>query len=149
MTNLHILMNNTTEHLSFPITVWLRLRKQLVSWNGIQAQCKLPIGRKWMKKIEILGNIAVFTITLYYFQKYLKIQIKIHWWLKAFLKLVTIKMLSTFRSQSRTFFRGSEKKILCKSADINKTLFKTQDTCRDTWREPSVNTPWGVLHLTQ
>lgn len=31
-----------------------------------------------------------------------------------------------FRSQSQTFFRGSERKILCKSTDINKTLIKIQ-----------------------
>ena len=51
------------------------------------------------------------------------------WWLKAFQKLFTIKMFPTFRSQSRTSFRGSERKFLYKGTDISKTLIKIQDMC--------------------
>ena len=46
------------------------------------------------------------------FKNYLEIQIKLHWWIKSVLKLFTIKMFPTFRSQTRTFFRGSERKIM-------------------------------------
>ena len=49
-----------------------------------------------------------------YIKNYLEIQIKLHWWIKSVLKLFTIKMFPTFRSQSRTFFRGSKRKIMQK-----------------------------------
>ena len=49
-----------------------------------------------------------------YIKNYLEIQLKSHWWIKSVLKLFTIKMFPTFRSQSRTFFRGSERKIMQK-----------------------------------
>ena len=47
-------------------------------------------------------------------KNYLEIQLKLHWWIKSVLKVFTLKMFPTFRSQSRTFFRGGERKIMQK-----------------------------------
>ena len=60
-----------------------------------------------------------------YIKKYLKIQIKLHWWLKAFLKLFTIKNVPDVSVAITDLLQGEVKeKILHKSTDINKTLIK-------------------------